>query len=239
MTSNNRNDGTSSHVQSSHVQSSPASGGGEQEQDVPIVTSSLHAAMRMADVVRNRLHERSAFQNTANGNPHNQREDFRVTPGMLEGATAGALSLLALTPVRSALLRRTGQRLGVLPDLIVTTSQIMVSVNAALYYGSLYGSYHYLQTFTKIPPTAKSPTVDKICHESLKRFHNFYQTAAVAATDASQSSSTSWKSPKEIVLTEFIKAMELCREREDGMPQQQQQQQQQQQRDQMTWWRKG
>lgn len=154
-----------------------------------------------------------------------------MTPGILEGAAAGALTLLVLTPVRSLLLRAAGNRLGVFPDLVLTTSQIMISGNAALFYGSLYGSYHYLQTFTQIPPTAVSPTVDKICHQSLTRFDDFYKQAAAQKSK----SIPSWN-PNVIVLREFTKAIELCQERS---AKQVEMQDTTLNKDQMTWWKRG
>ena len=192
-------------------------------EDAQKPTSSLHAATKMADLVRTSLNQR-----TAAAASNTDKEDFRMTPGILEGVGAGALTLLVLTPVRSFILRTAGNRLGMLPDLVVTTSQLMLSANAAMFYGSLYGSYHYLQTFTQIPTTAVSPTVDKICHQSFTRFNDFYQQAA-----AQERSGSSWN-PSEIVLAEFTKAMELCRERSSK---QVEMQNKPLEKDQMTWWR--
>lgn len=190
--------------------------------------SPLHAAMRMADLVRSSLNQKAAGAPA----PSSADEgDFRMTPGILEGAAAGALTLLVLTPVRSLLLRAAGNRLGVFPDLVLTTSQIMISGNAALFYGSLYGSYHYLQTFTQIPPTAVSPTVDKICHQSLTRFDDFYKQAAAQKSK----SIPSWN-PNVIVLREFTKAIELCQERS---AKQVEMQDTTLNKDQMTWWKRG
>ena len=129
--------------------------------DAEPAASPLHAAMKMADLVRSSLQQRDD-----DNNDNEQADHFRLTPGILEGTGAAVATLLVLAPVRSAVLRAAGPRLGLLPDLVVTTSQILLASNAGLYYGSLYGSYHYLHTFTHIPVDAVSPTVDGICRQS-------------------------------------------------------------------------
>ena len=169
--------------------------------------SALHAAMKMADLIRSSLNQ------TSNSSvPKDEKAaDFRMTPGVLEGIATGVATLLVLTPVRSLILKAAGNRLGMLPDLIATTSQIMISADVALYYGSLYGSYHYLQTFTQIPAKAVSPTVDSICRQSVHDFDSFYDEARQYTTTSS-SSPSSWN-PNVIVLAEFAQAMKLCHER--------------------------
>ena len=176
----------------------------QQQQQVSdeTTTSPLHAAMKMADLVRSSLY---------NKNNNGNSRDFRTTPGLVEGVATGVLTLVALTPVRSLVLRAAAaKKLGMLPDLVVTTSQIMIAANAALYAGSLYGSWHYLQTFTKIPVDAVSPTVDGICRQSLDMFASF--DVAAQSNNGTPASASLWN-PNTIVLAEFAQAMALCRQR--------------------------
>lgn len=193
------------------------------------IHSPLHAAMNMADLVRSSLNQATSLSSSSSSTNHNddetkqqqQQQQAAFTPGIVEGAAAGIGTMLVLTPVRWLLLRAVGQRtLGMLPDLVVTTGQIMVSANAGLYYGSLYGSHHYLSTFNSIPVAAVSPTVDGICQESSQRFGAFYNQILMKKEKEERnqhqqqpSSSSSWN-PDEIVLAEFAKAMKLCRERD-------------------------
>jgi hypothetical protein len=177
----------------------------------PPATSPLHAALQMGDLVRSRLNQVTTATNTTD----QDKADFRLTPGLLEGIGTGIAAMLLLTPVRSILLKAAGSKFGVFPDLVCTTSQIMVSANAALYYGSLYGSYHYLQTFNTIPVNAVSPTVDDICQVSSLRFDTWYQQQEAILKMNQSSSPSSWD-PSALVLTEFSKAMKLCHKRRGG-----------------------
>lgn len=203
----------------------------QQQSSDETTTSPLHAAMKMADLVQ------SSLNNKTNNNSNNDNRDFRTTPGLVEGMATGVLTLVVLTPVRSLVVRTaTANKLGMLPDLVVTTSQIMIAANVALYAGSLYGSWHYLQTFTKIPVEAVSPTVDGICRQSLDKFASFDVAAAKQSnngTPASPSSSLSLWNPNAIVLAEFAQAMALCRQRS----QQAADEADQPPETKMTWWK--
>ena len=183
----------------------------EQAADESKTTSPLHAAMKMADLVRAGLNKSSR---STTQDPSDEKADFRLTPGLLEGVVAGASTLVVLTPVRSLVLRAAGNKLGMLPDLIFTTSQIMIASNAGLYFGSLYGSYHYLQTFSKIPVHAVSSTVDGICRQSQDEFGSFYADLVASKRDEKNNHST-WN-PNASVLAEFLRAMELCRDRQQS-----------------------
>lgn len=201
----------------------------QQQPSDETTTSPLHAAMKMADIVRSSLNNHNKNRSTND----DSNRDFRTTPGLVEGVATGVLTLVLLTPVRSLVLRTaTAKSLGLLPDLVVTTSQIMIAANAALYAGSLYGSWHYLQTFTQIPVDAVSPTVDGICRQSLEQFAAFDNMAA-QTNSATPASSSSWN-PNAIVLTEFAKAMALCRQRAQ---QQAAAEADQLQETKMTWWK--
>jgi hypothetical protein len=76
----------------------------------------------------------------------------RTPPGLWDGLIAGGLVLAILTPARTQILRSIGggsPRLGNavvdLPDLVVSSVQVVISAQAALYVGSLQGSRVYLR----------------------------------------------------------------------------------------------
>jgi hypothetical protein len=164
--------------------------------------------MLMADLVR------ASLQKTTTTMPDAATADYRLTPGLLEGLATGVAALLVLTPVRSALLRTPAAKtLGMLPDLVVTSTQIMIAAQAALYGGSLYGTFHYLQTFRQIPVTARSPTVDTICKASLGSLDdNNDQWTLSPPQQHTVNGSSSWN-PQTIVLAEYANALQLCRDR--------------------------
>jgi hypothetical protein len=183
----------------------------------PSPTSPLHAAMLMADVVRSSL-QKTSTTTTTTTKEEAAAADFRLTPGLLEGLAVGVATLLVLTPVRSALLRTpAATQLGMLPDLVLTSTQIMVAAQAALYGGGLYGSYHYLQTFGQIPVDARSPTADAICERSLGSLRRDEKDddllGSLAEQQQQQATAYSSWNPQTIVLAEYAKALQLCRDR--------------------------
>lgn len=167
----------------------------------------------MADVVRSSLQKTTTTTTTKE---EAAAADFRLTPGLLEGLAVGVATLLVLTPVRSALLRTpAATQLGMLPDLVLTSSQIMVAAQAALYGGGLYGSYHYLQTFGQVPVDARSPTADAICERSLGLLRRDEKDDDLLESLPQQQATADFSSwnPQTIVLAEYDKALQLCRDR--------------------------
>jgi hypothetical protein len=195
---------------------------------------------------------------------------FPGPPGLVEGVATGLFVLGVLTPVRSVLVQRflsspsksgsssissSSVSLGFLPEFILTSSQMLLSAQAALYMGSLFGSYHYLHQLASMqdPATATSRTADSICQDALvtrlllmkqqnqeqnqdrllrttsSSFAAVPNNVNIVSSSSSSSSSSSnmmMMNPNQHVLLEFQKALDTCQVRNSFLRQQQQQQQQ-------------
>jgi hypothetical protein len=151
--------------------------------------STLHSAVKLADLIHRQSSSKSTFPQ----------------PGLVEGLAVGVGTALALTPVRSQIIKRTPQ-LGQLPDLIVTSSQAVVAAMSGLYAGSLYGATTHLEHLANIPQHAVSPTANSICEDELiKRL----------LSEPSQSDDgdlAEWD-PRRRTLQAYANALENCRVR--------------------------
>jgi hypothetical protein len=159
-----------------------------------------------------------------------------ATPGLLEGATAAVVTLGLFAPVRTVLLRAVGKTLGDLPELVLTSSQIMLAANAGLYTMGLYGSRHYLQQLSRLSTTPTSsattaaaattttttattpqspmlfsPTADAICRDDLVT--NLLQQQQQQQQQLETPSTSSLWDPRVSVLNEMQQALETCRQR--------------------------
>lgn len=192
---------------------SPSASSGEGE-------SPQQAAMYMADTIRKHVQQIEP-QPDSSGPNHSSSSSLSAslfdppatTPGLVAGITAGFVTLGILTPVRGILLKAAGKNLRIVADLIVTSSQAIVSANAALYTGALAGSQVYLQLFNNVPPTAPSATADSICSDPkiMSYLHlQKYTSSSVPATDNS-----SWD-PRVRLGVELQQALKHCQQRNES-----------------------
>jgi hypothetical protein len=209
--------------------SAPPSGG---EGDSP-----LQAAMYMADVIRKHMQQiepqsDSVSETTAPNNASSSSSSTSsststylsaslfdppaTTPGLVVGITAGVVTFGLLTPVRSMLLQAAGPQLRLVADLVVTTTQAVVSANAALYTGALTGSQSYLKLFNQVKPTAPSVTADSICNDSkiLSYLQSPHHSTASASAASDADNSSVWD-PRVLLGMQLQQALKNCRQRND------------------------
>lgn len=114
---------------------------------------SLKHAARMADLVyRARNSElQQKDPSSSSSNSTNYRPPFFTNPppGTVEGLTATVLTGLMLWPARNVAIRAAGKQLYAFAELLATSTQILVSFQAGLFVGSIYGSYKELDQFAQ------------------------------------------------------------------------------------------
>ena len=187
---------------------------------------------------------------------------FPGPPGLVEGVATGLVVLGVLTPVRSMLVKRflspavtrgassssnacqqqrqDNSSLGLLPEFLLTSTQMLLSAHAALYMGSLFGSHHYLHQLAAINPAAVSRTADAICHDALvtrllkqrqaqeKRIPTMSSPPSalpnvnvVSSSSSSSAITMMMMNPDLRILLELQKALDTCRARNSLQQQQQ------------------
>jgi len=222
--------------------------------------SPLQAAMYMADVIRKHVGKKeellplpssspTQFEPTAQTNQSSSSTSHpisaslfdppAITPGLMEGVVAGIVTFGLLTPIRRLLLQAAGQNLRVFADLVVTTSQAVVSANAALFVTALTGGRVYLQLFNNVAPKAPSTTADSICRDF--KIQSYLQRLPSSPSTLSQGSarraSSIWD-PRMQLGFELHQALETCRERNASYQQRlsQDDSTEEQQQSKTSWW---
>jgi hypothetical protein len=143
--------------------------------DLVVYPSPLHAAVQLADVIRS-----STLQQREEDHHHRPSKVLKAqldgnaidstTPGLVDGLVAGCLVMALLTPIRSRFLQSIGSsKLGIFPDLVVSSTQVVLSASAALYMGSLQGSRAYLQQLANANPRSQGNEAwaVRVCNSSL------------------------------------------------------------------------
>lgn len=183
------------------------------------IPSALHAAVLLGDLIRTASYRSSSdissdsnSSHLVNSTPHTL---MRTPPGLVDGLIAGALVAALLTPVRSRVLKAAGSSMGILPDLVVSSSQVVAAGTCGLYVGSLFGSRVYLQQLTQmsrlVPDEQEdsSRLVDTVCDSNLmKQLLQDYSPRDVGTTSSQYYFA---QDPRRLTLESFAKALDACR----------------------------
>jgi hypothetical protein len=193
--------------------------------------SPLHAAVQVADLVRTSVRHLGEDSTSANGDAAAATGRSFLPPGVVDGVVAGFAVLAILSPVRSRLIRYAGNQWGMLPDLLLSSSQGVASCVAALYMGSLQGSRVYLKTLASadpnvdewVPGVCSSSEVQTLLHGARRRSTSrlpFEEMEAESrsrpwiTTDASDELLASYyftQDPRRQTLEALANALETCR----------------------------
>ena len=209
--------------------------------------SPLRSAMRLADLIHRQISKHEQELGNENNNKKNNNKNqswmsiwptsWKLMPGVVEGLMAGGATILVLTPVRFYFPIIQKNRLF---DIVFTMSQVMMSVQASLYVGTLYGSQQYLCKLANMNPQQSSPTATAICQDAVVLNALTLSSSDVvpqqdatttpsllanqgSTTTTTTTTSTPWWNPSQAAVMEYQRALLHCRQRNEYQWQQQQQ----------------
>jgi hypothetical protein len=191
--------------------------------------TAMQAAMSVADIIRKYVLQSEqegliVNENLAKQSRENTSDswisvpDFITrTPGLLEGITAGLVSLGVLTPVRRVFLGAVGRSFGDLPEIFITVSQVILSADVGFLTCSVLGSRHYLHSLASVSSSAPSPTADQICNhklvQELSARPNFIDPSRTMDPSSKPSSVAQWD-PRLVLAIDLQEALRTCRDRQ-------------------------
>jgi hypothetical protein len=195
--------------------------------------SPLHAAVQVADLIRTSLRSCGEDGASANGGTAadaGKTDRSFLPPGVVDGAVAGCAVLAILSPVRSRLIRYAGSQWGMLPDVLLSSSQGVASCMAALYMGSLQGSRVYLKKLASADPNLNEWVPRVCCSSEVQTLLNAARSGNTSqrlysegieaesslwitpdASDEPQSAYYFTQDPRRQTLEELARALETCR----------------------------